>query len=165
MRWIIKLDEGLARLSNLYGWIACVAMILMAANVFYDVVARYAFNDVSISMQEMEWHLYSPPVRHSLRPAHRRLRAGGRVLCTLEQQNQSLDQPGGRLHLCHPVRLSDRHLRLRLCRGLLQHGRRRRRPRWPTPSPGDQGRHPADRHIHRHRRPQHGHVCRAGHVR
>jgi TRAP-type mannitol/chloroaromatic compound transport system permease small subunit len=34
-------------------------MILMAANVFYDVVARYAFNNVSIGMQEMEWHLYS----------------------------------------------------------------------------------------------------------
>ena len=59
MRWIIKLDEGLARLSNLCGWVACGAMILMAANVFYDVVARYAFNEVSIGMQEMEWHLYS----------------------------------------------------------------------------------------------------------
>jgi len=59
MRWIIKLDEGLAWLSKLCGWIACVAMILMAANVFYDVVMRYAFNDVSIGMQEMEWHLYS----------------------------------------------------------------------------------------------------------
>jgi len=59
MRWIIKLDEGLAWLSKLCGWIACVAMILMAANVFYDVVARYAFNSVSIGMQEMEWHLYS----------------------------------------------------------------------------------------------------------
>lgn len=59
MRWIIKLDEGLARLSILCGWIACIAMILMAANVFFDVVARYVFNDVSIGMQEMEWHLYS----------------------------------------------------------------------------------------------------------
>lgn len=59
MRWIIKLDEGLARLSNLCGWVACAAMILMAANVFYDVVSRYAFNEVSIGMQEMEWHLYS----------------------------------------------------------------------------------------------------------
>jgi TRAP-type mannitol/chloroaromatic compound transport system permease small subunit len=59
MRWIIKLDDGLARLSNLCGWIACIAMLLMAANVFYDVLARYAFNDVSIGMQEMEWHLYS----------------------------------------------------------------------------------------------------------
>lgn len=59
MRWIIKLDEGLARLSNFCGWIACVAMLLMAVNVFYDVLARYAFNEVSIGMQELEWHLYS----------------------------------------------------------------------------------------------------------
>jgi len=59
MRWIIKIDEGLARVSDLCGWVACTAMVLMTANVFYDVVARYAFNEVSIGMQEMEWHLYS----------------------------------------------------------------------------------------------------------
>lgn len=59
MRLIIKLDEGLAKLSLLCGWIACAALILMTLNVFYDVVARYAFNNVSIGMQEMEWHLYS----------------------------------------------------------------------------------------------------------
>ncbi len=59
MQWIIKLDEGLARASMFCGWVACVAMLLMAGNVFYDVVARYAFNEVSIGMQEMEWHLYS----------------------------------------------------------------------------------------------------------
>ncbi len=59
MQWIIKLDNLLARLSSLCGWVACVAMLLMTANVFYDVVSRYAFNEVSIGMQEMEWHLYS----------------------------------------------------------------------------------------------------------
>lgn len=59
MRWIVKLDNGLARLSNICGWIACVALILMLFNVFYDVITRYVFNDVSIGMQEMEWHLYS----------------------------------------------------------------------------------------------------------
>ncbi|WP_417530051.1 TRAP transporter small permease subunit [Marinobacter lipolyticus] len=59
MRWIIKLDDGLAKLSTLCGWVACVALILMTLNVFYDVVARYVFRDVSIGMQEMEWHLYS----------------------------------------------------------------------------------------------------------
>lgn len=59
MRWIIKLDESLAWLSIFCGWVACAAMILMAGNVFFDVVARYVFNDVSIGMQEMEWHLYS----------------------------------------------------------------------------------------------------------
>src|SRR5690554_4268980 len=59
MRWIIKLDEGLAWASKVCGWVACIAMILMAANVFYDVLTRYVFNDVSIAMQEMEWHLFS----------------------------------------------------------------------------------------------------------
>lgn len=59
MQWIIKIDEGLARLSALCGWIACVAMLLMTANVFWDVISRYAFNEVSIGLQEMEWHLYS----------------------------------------------------------------------------------------------------------
>ena len=33
MRWIIRLDESLAWLSKLCGWIACVAMILMASHV------------------------------------------------------------------------------------------------------------------------------------
>lgn len=59
MRWIIALDNGLAKLSYLCGWVASVALILMVLNVFYDVLARYAFNDVSIAMQEMEWHLYA----------------------------------------------------------------------------------------------------------
>ncbi len=59
MYWIIKLDNGLARLSNFCGWLACTAMVLMLFNVFYDVLARYMFNDVSIGMQEMEWHLYA----------------------------------------------------------------------------------------------------------
>jgi TRAP-type mannitol/chloroaromatic compound transport system permease small subunit len=59
MRWIVSLDNGLARVSYLCGWIATVALILLLLNVFYDVVARYAFNDVSIGMQELEWHLYS----------------------------------------------------------------------------------------------------------
>lgn len=59
MRWIIALDNGLARLSYLCGWLASIALILMVLNVFYDVVARYAFNDVSIAMQEMEWHLFA----------------------------------------------------------------------------------------------------------
>jgi TRAP-type mannitol/chloroaromatic compound transport system permease small subunit len=34
-------------------------MILMILNVFYDVVMRYLFNDVSIAMQELEWHLFA----------------------------------------------------------------------------------------------------------
>lgn len=59
MRFIIKLDNGLAKLSYFCGWLACIALLAMLFNVFYDVVARYAFNNVSIGMQELEWHLYS----------------------------------------------------------------------------------------------------------
>jgi TRAP-type mannitol/chloroaromatic compound transport system permease small subunit len=33
--------------------------ILLLANVVYDVVMRYVFNDVSIAFQELEWHLFS----------------------------------------------------------------------------------------------------------
>lgn len=40
------------------GSLCSVLMILMILNVFYDVVMRYFFNDVSIAMQELEWHLY-----------------------------------------------------------------------------------------------------------
>lgn len=59
MRWIIALDNGLARLSYICGWLASLAFVLMLLNVFYDVVARYVFNDVSIGMQELEWHLFA----------------------------------------------------------------------------------------------------------
>ncbi|MEX0604059.1 MAG: TRAP transporter small permease subunit [Marinobacter sp.] len=59
MRWLIAVDNGLGAISKACGWLASVAFILMMLNVFYDVVARYAFDDVSIGMQEMEWHLYS----------------------------------------------------------------------------------------------------------
>ena len=59
MRWLIAVDNGLGAVSKACGWFASVAFLLMMLNVFYDVVSRYAFDQVSIGMQEMEWHLYS----------------------------------------------------------------------------------------------------------
>ena len=41
------------------GYLCGLLMILMVLNVFYDVIARYAFNDVSIGLQELEWHLFA----------------------------------------------------------------------------------------------------------
>jgi TRAP-type mannitol/chloroaromatic compound transport system permease small subunit len=32
-------------------------LLLLIANVFVDVVLRYAFNNSSIALQELEWHL------------------------------------------------------------------------------------------------------------
>lgn len=59
MLWIHKLDCLCQRVAKLCGVLACSAMLLLLINVFYDVVMRYAFNDVSIGMQELEWHLFS----------------------------------------------------------------------------------------------------------
>jgi TRAP-type mannitol/chloroaromatic compound transport system permease small subunit len=54
-----RLAAWCERLSDWAGRLAAVLLLLLLANVFYDVVMRYVFNDVSIGMQELEWHLYS----------------------------------------------------------------------------------------------------------
>lgn len=59
MTLILMLDRCFAGLARFCGILACIAMIMLLFNVFYDVVMRYAFNDVSIAMQELEWHLFS----------------------------------------------------------------------------------------------------------
>jgi TRAP-type mannitol/chloroaromatic compound transport system permease small subunit len=41
------------------GHLCSLLMVLMIMNVFYDVIMRYFFNDVSIGMQELEWHLFA----------------------------------------------------------------------------------------------------------
>ncbi len=59
MPFILLLDTLLKKITQLCGILAVVAMIGLLFNVFYDVVMRYAFNDVSIGMQELEWHLFA----------------------------------------------------------------------------------------------------------
>lgn len=59
MFFILKLDQLFKHITNVCGVLACSAMILLLFNVFFDVIMRYAFNDVSIGMQELEWHLFS----------------------------------------------------------------------------------------------------------
>jgi TRAP-type mannitol/chloroaromatic compound transport system permease small subunit len=49
----------IGKVIDVLGNFCSVLMILMVANVFYDVVMRYFFNDVSIAMQELEWHLFA----------------------------------------------------------------------------------------------------------
>jgi TRAP-type mannitol/chloroaromatic compound transport system permease small subunit len=52
LKVIGKILDGLGNLCSLL-------MLLMILNVFYDVIMRYFFNDVSIGMQELEWHLFA----------------------------------------------------------------------------------------------------------
>lgn len=56
---LIKAEQTFNRFSDWVGAFSAVLLLLLVANVFYDVVMRYLFNDVSIGMQELEWHLYS----------------------------------------------------------------------------------------------------------
>ncbi len=53
------LHTALRKFIDAMGQLCVVLMILMVANVFYDVLMRYFFNDVSIGMQELEWHLFA----------------------------------------------------------------------------------------------------------
>ena len=53
------LHNALRKLIDAMGQLCVVLMLLMVANVFYDVLIRYFFNDVSIGMQELEWHLFA----------------------------------------------------------------------------------------------------------
>ncbi|OOY36132.1 C4-dicarboxylate ABC transporter [Solemya velum gill symbiont] len=54
-----KLERLCNRFSDLLGRISALLFLLLVLNVFYDVVARYLFNSVSIGLQELEWHLYA----------------------------------------------------------------------------------------------------------
>jgi len=49
----------LKNIIDTVGNLCGVLLLLMVANVFYDVLMRYFFNDVNIGMQELEWHLFA----------------------------------------------------------------------------------------------------------
>jgi TRAP-type mannitol/chloroaromatic compound transport system permease small subunit len=53
------LINSLKKIIDGVGHLCGVLMLLMIINVFYDVIMRYFFNDVSIAMQELEWHLFA----------------------------------------------------------------------------------------------------------
>lgn len=59
MRSLVYIERLFNRISDFWGWIVSIFFILLVANVVYDVVMRYVFNDVSIAFQELEWHLFS----------------------------------------------------------------------------------------------------------
>lgn len=54
-----KVEAVINRFSEVLGKFTALLFILLLCNVFFDVIMRYLFNDVSIGMQELEWHLYA----------------------------------------------------------------------------------------------------------
>ena len=59
MSVLLKIEAAITRFSHWIGYFSATLLLLLLANVFYDVIMRYLFNDVSIGMQELEWHLFS----------------------------------------------------------------------------------------------------------
>ncbi len=54
-----RIEQFYMRINRVAGKILSLVLILMIANVFWDVVLRYFFHNSSVGMQEMEWHLFS----------------------------------------------------------------------------------------------------------
>lgn len=56
---LIKVEDFFERMNRRAGKILSTVLVLMALNVFFDVIMRYSFHNSSVGMQEMEWHLFS----------------------------------------------------------------------------------------------------------
>ncbi|MEH0665846.1 TRAP transporter small permease subunit [Vibrio scophthalmi] len=87
MRSLIYVERIFNRFGDFLGWLSSILFILLLANVVYDVVMRYAFNDVSIAFQEMEWHLFSAVFLLGVPYA---LKAGGHVRVDLFYERLSM---------------------------------------------------------------------------
>ncbi|MDP4492718.1 TRAP transporter small permease subunit [Vibrio sp. AH4] len=87
MRSLIYIERMFNRLSDLLGWISSILFILLVVNVVYDVIMRYAFNDVSIAFQELEWHLFAAVFLLGIPYA---IKAGGHVRVDIFYERLSL---------------------------------------------------------------------------
>ena len=56
---LIRTEEIFHKINSIAGKILAFILVLMALNVFFDVIMRYFFHNSSVGMQEMEWHLFS----------------------------------------------------------------------------------------------------------
>ena len=53
-----KVEKAFGRTNYFIGRILSILLLVMTANVFYDVIMRYFLHNSSVAMQEMEWHLF-----------------------------------------------------------------------------------------------------------
>ncbi len=58
-QYLTKTAHVIHQITQGLGYLAAALLVLLLSNVFYDVVMRYLLNDVSIAMQELEWHLFA----------------------------------------------------------------------------------------------------------
>lgn len=56
---LYQIQIALSRFIDFVGLLVATCMLALLVTIFYNVVMRYLFNDVSIGLQELEWHLFS----------------------------------------------------------------------------------------------------------
>jgi len=56
---LLKLEKFMNKMIDAVGYLTGVLLLVMILNVAFDVMMRYVFNNSSIGMQEMEWHLFA----------------------------------------------------------------------------------------------------------
>jgi TRAP-type mannitol/chloroaromatic compound transport system permease small subunit len=54
-----KIEKMIARIVDGMGNLLAITLLLMVANVAFDVMMRYLFRASSVGMQEMEWHMFA----------------------------------------------------------------------------------------------------------
>ncbi|MCC5884366.1 MAG: TRAP transporter small permease subunit [Halomonas sp.] len=59
LRLCTWLERGLERITGLAGFIGCIAMLVMIALIFGNMLSRYAFGLGAVWAQELEWYLLS----------------------------------------------------------------------------------------------------------
>lgn len=87
---LVRLENVLNWISDRLGTFSALIFLAMLVNVFYDVLARYLLNDVSIALQELEWHLFAATFLFGVPFT---LKAGGHVRVDLIYERLS---PNGR---------------------------------------------------------------------
>ncbi len=58
-QYLTRTEQIIRQITQKLGYLSAALLIVLLGNVFYDVAMRYLLNDVSIAMQELEWHLFA----------------------------------------------------------------------------------------------------------
>ena len=62
----VRLEKAFMGINRLISKILAILLLLMVVNVFYDVIMRYFFQNSSVAMQEMEWHLFAVVILYGI---------------------------------------------------------------------------------------------------
>ena len=82
---LLRAERFFNRFSDWIGRFSAILLLLLVAIVFYNVIMRYLFNDVSIGLQELEWHLFAMVFLFGVAYT---LKAGGHVRVDIVYERQ-----------------------------------------------------------------------------